>query len=198
MQKKQMMKFDLANAAIELHEHFFDAQESGSIMQALISEIDWKQYQIKIFGKTLDQPRLTAYYGEGHPYYAYSNIKLQPIPFTPILLSIKNKIEALTLEKFNGVLLNYYRNGDDSMGWHADDEKELGTNPVIASLSFGASRNFQLQHSLDKSISKATIVLNDASLLIMQGETQHFWKHQIPKQKNKGPRINLTFRKIIY
>ena len=192
------MKFDLSDSEIELHEHFFDAQESGSIMQALISEIDWKQYQIKIFGKTLDQPRLTAYYGEGHPYYAYSNIKLQPIPFTPILLSIKNKIEALTLEKFNGVLLNYYRNGDDSMGWHADDEKELGTNPVIASLSFGASRNFQLQHSLDKSISKATIVLNDASLLIMKGVTQHFWKHQIPKQKNKGPRINLTFRKIIY
>lgn len=192
------MKFNLSDAAIELHEHFFDAQESGSIMQALISEIDWKQYQIKIFGKTLDQPRLTAYYGEDHPYYAYSNIKLQPIPFTPILLSIKNKIEALTLEKFNGVLLNYYRNGDDSMGWHADDEKELGTNPVIASLSFGASRNFQLQHSLDKSISKATIVLNDASLLIMKGVTQHFWKHQIPKQKNKGPRINLTFRKIIY
>ena len=192
------MKFDLPDAAIELHEHFFDAQESGSIMQALISEIDWKQYQIKIFGKTLDQPRLTAYYGEDHPYYAYSNIKLQPIPFTPILLSIKNKIEALNLEKFNGVFLNYYRNGDDSMGWHADDEKELGTNPVIASLSFGASRNFQLQHSLDKSISKATIVLNDASLLIMKGVTQHFWKHQIPKQKNKGPRINLTFRKIIY
>ena len=192
------MKFDLSDSEIELHEHFFDEQESGSIMQALISEIDWKQYQIKIFGKTLDQPRLTAYYGEDHPYYAYSNIKLQPIPFTPILLSIKNKIEALTLEKFNGVLLNYYRNGDDSMGWHADDEKELGTNPVIASLSFGASRNFQLQHSLDKSISKATIVLNDASLLIMKGETQHFWKHQIPKQKNKGPRINLTFRKIIY
>jgi alkylated DNA repair dioxygenase AlkB len=192
------MKFDLPDAAIELHEHFFDAQESGSIMQALISEIDWKQYQIKIFGKTLDQPRLTAYYGEDHPYYAYSNIKLQPIPFTPILLSIKNKIETLTLEKFNGVLLNYYRNGDDSMGWHADDEKELGTNPVIASLSFGASRNFQLQHSLDKSISKATIVLNDASLLIMKGVTQHFWKHQIPKQKNTGPRINLTFRKIIY
>ncbi len=192
------MKFDLPDSAIELHEYFFDAQESESIMQALISEIDWKQYQIKIFGKTLDQPRLTAYYGEDHPYYAYSNIKLQPIPFTPILLSIKNKIEALTLEKFNGVLLNYYRNGDDSMGWHADDEKELGTNPVIASLSFGASRNFQLQHSLDKSISKATIVLNDASLLIMKGVTQHFWKHQIPKQKNKGPRINLTFRKIIY
>ena len=193
-----MMKFDLANAAIELHEHFFNAQESASIMQALITEIDWQQYQIKIFGKTLDQPRLTAYYGEDHPYYAYSNIKLQPIPFTPILLSIKNKIETLTSHQFNGVLLNYYRNGDDSMGWHADDEKELGTNPVIASLSFGASRNFQLQHSLDKSISKATIVLNDASLLIMQGETQHFWKHQIPKQKNKGPRINLTFRKIIY
>ena len=192
------MKFNLSDSAIELHEHFFDAQESVSIMQALISEIDWKQYQIKIFGKTLDQPRLTAYYGEDHPYYAYSNIKLQPIPFTPILLSIKNKIETLTSHQFNGVLLNYYRNGDDSMGWHADDEKELGTNPVIASLSFGASRNFQLQHSLDKSISKATIVLNDASLLIMKGVTQHFWKHQIPKQKNKGARINLTFRKIIY
>ena len=192
------MKFDLPEATIELHEHFFDAQESASIMQALITGIDWQQYQIKIFGKTLDQPRLTAYYGQDHPHYAYSNIKLNPIPFTPNLLSIKNKIENLTGHQFNGVLLNYYRNGDDSMGWHADDEKELGTNPVIASLSFGASRNFQLQHSLDKSIPKATIVLNDASLLVMKGETQHFWKHQIPKQKNKGPRINLTFRKIIY
>ena len=193
-----MMKFDLANAAIELHEHFFNAQESASIMQALITEIDWQQYQIKIFGKTLDQPRLTAYYGQDHPYYAYSNIKLQPIPFTPILLSIKNKIETLTSHQFNGVLLNYYRNGDDSMGWHADDEKELGTNPVIASLSFGASRNFQLHHRFQKSTPKQSIILNDASLLVMQGETQHFWKHQIPKQKNKGPRINLTFRKIIY
>ena len=193
-----MMKFDLANAAIELHEHFFNAQESASIMQALITEIDWQQYQIKIFGKTLDQPRLTAYYGEDHPYYAYSNIKLQPIPFTPILLSIKNKIETLTSHQFNGVLLNYYRNGDDSMGWHADDEKELGTNPVIASLSFGASRTFQLHNRFQKSTPKQSIILNDASLLVMQGETQHFWKHQIPKQKNKGPRINLTFRKIIY
>ncbi len=193
-----MMKFDLANAAIELHEHFFNAQESASIMQALITEIDWQQYQIKIFGKTLDQPRLTAYHGEDHPYYAYSNIKLQPIPFTPILLSIKNKIETLTSHQFNGVLLNYYRNGDDSMGWHADDEKELGTNPVIASLSFGASRNFQMQHRFQKSTPKQSIILNDASLLVMHGETQHFWKHQIPKQKNKGPRINLTFRKIIY
>ena len=193
-----MMKFDLANAAIELHEHFFNAQESASIRQALITEIDWQQYQIKIFGKTLDQPRLTAYYGQDHPYYAYSNIKLQPIPFTPILLSIKNKIETLTSHQFNGVLLNYYRNGDDSMGWHADDEKELGTNPVIASLSFGASRTFQLHHRFRKSTPKQSIILNDASLLLMQGETQHFWKHQLPKQKNKGPRINLTFRKIIY
>lgn len=193
-----MIKFDLPEAAIELHEHFFNAQESASIMQALITEIDWQQYQIKIFGKTLDQPRLTAYYGEDHPYYAYSNIKLQPIPFTPILLSIKNKIETLTSHQFNGVLLNYYRNGDDSMGWHADDEKELGTNPVIASLSFGASRNFQMHHRFQKSTAKQSIILDDASLLVMQGETQHFWKHQIPKQKNKGPRINLTFRKIIY
>lgn len=192
------MKFDLPNAEIELHELFFDVQESQSIMQALITGINWQQYQIKMFGKTLNQPRLTAYYGQDHPYYAYSNLKLQPIPFTPILLSIKNKIQVLIGHHFNGVLLNYYRNGDDSMGWHADDEKELGMNPVIASLSFGTSRNFQLQHSIDKSISKATIVLNDASLLIMKGETQHFWKHQIPKQKNKGPRINLTFRQIIY
>jgi alkylated DNA repair dioxygenase AlkB len=193
-----MMKFDLPDAAIELHEHFFNAQESASIMQALITEIDWQQYQIKIFGKTLDQPRLTAYHGVDHPYYAYSNIKLRPIPFTPILLSIKSKIETLAGHQFNGVLLNYYRNGDDSMGWHADDEKELGTNPVIASLSFGASRNFQMQHRFQKSTPKQSIILNDASLLVMQGETQHFWKHQIPKQKNKGPRINLTFRKIIY
>jgi alkylated DNA repair dioxygenase AlkB len=191
------MKFDLANATIELHDYFFDAQESESLMQALVEEIDWQQYQIKMFGKTLNQPRLTAYYGQDHAYYAYSNIKLKPIPFSPILLSIKNKIEAITGDNFNGVLLNYYRNGDDSMGWHADDEKELGINPVIASLSFGASRSFQLQHRFEKLIPKQTIELKNGSLLVMKGETQHFWKHQIPKQKNKGPRINLTFRLIV-
>jgi alkylated DNA repair dioxygenase AlkB len=150
-----------------------------------------------MFGKTLDQPRLTAYYAAAQKNYAYSNIKLEAIPFTPTLVLIKNKIELLTGHSFNCVLLNYYRNGDDSMGWHADDEKELGINPVIASLSFGAARNFQLQHRFEKSIPKVSITLNNASLLIMKGETQHFWKHQIPKQKNKGPRINLTFRQII-
>lgn len=191
------MKFDIANAAIELHEDFFDAQQSESLMQSLITEIDWQQYQIKMFGKTLNQPRLTAYYAAAKKNYAYSNIKLEAIPFTPTLVLIKNKIELLTGHSFNCVLLNYYRTGDDSMGWHADDEKELGINPVIASLSFGAARKFQLQHRFEKSIPKVSITLNNASLLIMKGETQHFWKHQIPKQKNKGPRINLTFRQII-
>ena len=121
---------------------------------------------------------------------------MQPHPWTSLLQKIKLLIENKTDTQFTSVLLNYYRDGKDSNGWHADNEKELGTNPIIASLSFGAERSFQLKHNSDKD-QKKNIVLEHGSLLLMKGTTQHFWKHQIPKtSKPIGPRINLTFRKI--
>lgn len=192
----EKVSFDLPNAAIEYYPNFFDLDKSNMLFEKLLSEIPWQQDDIKVFGKLHPQPRLTALFGnEGKP-YSYSNIIMQPHPWNPLLMFIKNEIEEVSTENFTTVLLNLYRNGKDSNGWHADNEKELGRNPVIASVSFGAERSFLLQHNTIAD-AKLKIALGNGSLLLMKGETQHFWKHQIPKTaKPIGPRINLTFRII--
>ena len=162
----------------------------------LKNTIPWQQDEIRVFGKIHQQPRLTALYGNKDKTYSYSNIKMSPNPWIPILEKIKLEIEKVCPTEFTTVLLNYYRDGKDSNGWHADDEKELGINPIIASMSFGVTRNFQLKHNSNTGIKK-NILLEHGSLLIMKGTTQHYWKHQIPKTaKLIGPRINLTFRII--
>ena len=161
-----------------------------------MEETPWRSDKITVFGKTYDQPRLTAWYGEKGKTYSYSSIVMDPIPFTNLLSEIKTRIEQLIGEHFNSCLLNLYRDGQDSNGWHSDDEKELGRNPVIASLSFGQSRMFHLRHKVDKTL-KHKLELTAGSMLLMQGTTQHFWQHQLPKTKRKiDPRINLTFRII--
>ena len=166
------------------------------LFEKLKNEIPWQQDDIKVFGKTYPQPRLTSLFGnEGKP-YSYSNIVMQPNPWNTLLIFIKNEIEEACHENFSTVLLNLYRNGKDSNGWHADNEKELGRNPAIASVTFGAERIFHLQHNSIVD-AKLKITLENGSLLVMKGETQHFWKHQIPKtSKEIGERINLTFRSI--
>lgn len=187
---------DLPDAEIIYFSAFFNKEEADNIYLELLEQTPWQQDQITVYGKTHLQPRLTALYGnEGKP-YSYSNIKMLPHHWTFLLQKIKFHIESVSNVSFTTVLLNYYRNGSDSNGWHADDEKELGTNPIIASVSFGSERTFQLKHNLNKNLKKS-IVLEHGSLLIMKGTTQHFWKHQIPKTaKLIGPRINLTFRVI--
>jgi alkylated DNA repair dioxygenase AlkB len=187
---------NLPDAEVIYYPHFFDKEEADTIYAELINEIPWQQDDIRVFGKTHPQPRLTALFGnEGKP-YSYSNIKMQPHPWNLLLQKIKSKVESVSDTNFTTVLLNQYRDGKDSNGWHADNEKELGTNPIIASLSFGAERTFQLKHNSDKD-QKKSIVLEHGSLLLMKGTTQHCWKHQIPKTaKPVGPRINLTFRVI--
>jgi len=192
----EKITFDLPNAEIEYYPHFFDAEKSKMLFEKLLNEIPWQQDNITVFGKTHPQPRLTCLFGnEGKP-YSYSNIVMQPHHWNPLLMFIKNEIEEVCLENFTTVLLNLYRDGKDSNGWHADNEKELGRNPVIASVSFGAERSFHLQHNTITD-AKLKITLENGSLLLMKGETQHFWKHQIPKTaKTLQPRINLTFRII--
>ncbi|WP_395051147.1 alpha-ketoglutarate-dependent dioxygenase AlkB family protein [Flavobacterium sp.] len=187
---------NLPDAEIIYYPHFFDKEEADAIFAQLIADIPWQQDDIKVYGKTHPQPRLTALFGnEGKP-YSYSNIKMQSHPWNLLLQKIKSYVESVTDTNFTTVLLNQYRDGKDSNGWHADNEKELGTNPVIASVSFGSERVFQLKHNTDKD-QKKSIVLEHGSLLIMKGTTQHFWKHQIPKtSKPIGSRINLTFRVI--
>ena len=193
---KEKITFSVPDATIEYYPNFFDSQRANELFEKLKSEIPWQQDNITVFGKTHPQPRLTALFGnEGKP-YSYSNIVMQPNAWNPLLMFIKNEIEEICEENFTTVLLNYYRDGKDSNGWHADNERELGRNPVIASVSFGAERYFHLQHNTIKE-QKLKINLEHVSLLIMKGTTQHFWKHQIPKTaKAIGPRINGTFRII--
>ena len=163
--------------------------------ELLKSEINWKQEGMKMYGKEVLFPRLTAWYAEDGKTYKYSGLVNIPQEFTPNLLKIKEMVELKTGKKFNSALLNYYRNGQDSMGWHSDDEPELGKNPVIASVSLGAARKFQFKHkTMPKSL--ININLSPGSLLIMQGATQHHWLHQVPKVKDALERINITFRWI--
>ncbi|WP_298120035.1 alpha-ketoglutarate-dependent dioxygenase AlkB [Flavobacterium sp.] len=192
----EKITFNLPNASVEYYPNFFDANQSKLLFEKLLNEIPWQQDDITVFGKTHPQPRLTALFGNEGKQYSYSNIIMQPHPWNALLMFIKSEIEAVCNENFTTVLLNLYRTGKDSNGWHADNEKELGRNPIIASVSFGAERVFHLQHN-SIAEAKQKIILQNGSLLIMKDETQHFWKHQIPKtMKEIGPRINLTFRII--
>lgn len=192
----EKITFNLPNASVEYYPNFFDVNQSKLLFEKLLHEIPWQQDNITVFGKTHPQPRLTALFGNEGKQYSYSNIIMKPHSWNPLLMFIKSEIEAVCNENFTTVLLNLYRNGKDSNGWHADNEKELGRNPIIASVSFGAERIFHLQHN-SISDAKQKIILQNGSLLIMKDETQHFWKHQIPKTtKEIGPRINLTFRII--
>ncbi|MBU3661937.1 MAG: alpha-ketoglutarate-dependent dioxygenase AlkB [Bacteroidetes bacterium] len=177
--------------------NFLNAEDADIAYELLLQNIKWKQYHIKMFGKLLAQPRLTAWHGSAGLNYSYSGLNLAPEPFSKELLTLKAKIEQVGSIQFNSVLLNLYRNERDSMGWHADDERELGINPVIASLSLGQTRKFQVKHKLNKDLN-LNLLLTHGSLLLMKGEMQHYWQHAIPKSKNScSQRINLTFRNIL-
>lgn len=175
--------------------NFFDKATSDNYLKVLLDTIDWKQEKMNMYGKELLFPRLTSWYGDNDKLYSFSGITLRPKQWTTDLLEIKRKVETKVEASFNSVLLNRYRNGNDSISWHSDAEKELGKNPIIASVNFGATREFQLRHIHTKE--KLSIELSHGSLFIMLGELQHFWQHQIPKTKKPvSERINLTFRVI--
>ena len=189
-------KIQLPNSTIKYFPNFLDSEETSFYFDVFKHTILWQQDDIKVFGKTYPQPRLTALYGNNGKPYSYSNITMQSHEFTKELLKIKKQIETKTTATFTTCLLNRYRDGKDSNGWHADNEKELGTNPIIASITLGQERFFHLKHRTRKEL-KHKILLENGSLLLMQGETQHHWLHQIPKTaKPIGERINLTFRVI--
>jgi len=188
--------FTLPNAQLIYIPNFFSKSQSDLYFNQLYKETNWQEDDIKVFGKTYKQPRLTALYGNHSKPYSYSSITMHPKPFTPLLKTIKNAVEAKSHHVFNTILLNLYRNGSDSNGWHADNEPELGKNPVIASLSFGEVRPFHFKHRTLKE-ERHRLNLGHGSLLIMKGEMQHYWLHQIAKTKKQIlPRINLTFRNL--
>lgn len=183
---------NLPSAEVTLFQGLFTKPESDQLFNDLLTLIDWKHEAIKLFGKSVMQPRLTAYYGEKS--YTYSSITMHPLPWTRSILQIKAKIEPLVNTQFNGVLLNLYRNGQDSMGWHSDDEKELVQDSVIASVSFGETRRFIFRKKDDHQ-TKLELKLGHGDFLVMGKNTQKFWQHQVPKSsKSSQPRINLTFR----
>lgn len=194
---KSAINLRMKDADVTYYPNFFRREKSVFYFKSLLKNLHWKEDTIKVFGKTYLQPRLTAFYADNTKSYKYSNIIMSPHVFDGELLKIKRSIEAKLKIEFTSCLANLYRDGKDSNGWHADNEKELGKNPTIASVSFGAERVFHFKHRYDKLLKKK-LVLEDGSLLLMKGETQHNWLHQIPKtQKQIGKRINLTFRIIV-
>src|SRR5690606_11033801 len=186
----------LTDGIFEYYPNFFSREKADNFFIQLQKEVSWQQDSITLFGKTHLQPRLTALYGNNGKPYSYSNIIMHPSNFSPLLTHIKEEIETLCNENFTTVLLNLYRDGNDSNGWHADNEKELGRNPIIASLSLGEVRPFYFKHRHIKEESY-NLYLNHGSLLVMKGEMQHYRVHQIAKTKKQiGERINLTFRSL--
>jgi len=179
-----------------LFDDFISGAQANDLFDKLMEELQWTSEAIKIYGKTITVPRLVCWYGDKGAIYSYSGITHSPLPWTPALLQVKKSIEQCGQQTFNSVLANLYRNEMDSMGWHADKEKELGKNPTIASLSLGEERRFSLRHNKTKQVHN--IALRHGSLVIMAGSFQHHWQHCIPKSKPpKNARINLTFRNII-
>lgn len=187
---------NLEDGHVLYYSKFLNSTKSDWYFKHFSETIPWQLDKISVFGKTFNQPRLTSFYSENKKPLKYSNVIMQPHCFDRDFLNLKSHIENITQSKFNCCLLNLYRDGTDSNGWHADDEKQLGKNPIIASLSFGAERVFHLKHKTKPTLKKR-LLLQHGSLLVMKDSTQHHWLHQLPKtQKKIKSRINLTFRLI--
>ncbi|SES67774.1 alpha-ketoglutarate-dependent dioxygenase AlkB family protein [Thalassotalea agarivorans] len=192
----QKISVKLEDATVDYYPQFLSQRFAFEAYNTLYQELAWQQDNITVYGKSVAIPRLQAWYGDEGTQYQYSGLTMWPRPWHPMLLSIKQTIERETSASFNAVLANLYRNQKDTVGWHSDDEKELGTNPVIASLSLGAERVFHLKHKRTKQLTK--LALAPGSLLVMSGETQHNYVHALPRTaKAMSERINLTFRKIL-
>jgi alkylated DNA repair dioxygenase AlkB len=190
-------QLDLPDARLRYYQNLFSEKVSNVYFNTFFEQIPWQQDDVKVFGKVYAQPRLTSLHSNSLNTYTYSGLTLRPQPMTDELLELLEQIQKVSQHDFNCVLLNLYRDGTDSNGWHADNEKELGKHPHIASFSFGATRFFHFKHRKIKS-ERYKIELQHGSLLLMEGAMQEHWLHQIPKTKKPlQPRINLTFRNII-
>jgi alkylated DNA repair dioxygenase AlkB len=189
------IQLDMPDANLKYYANFIPPAQATSIMQSLQQSLSWQQEQITLYGKTHDVPRLQAWYGDENAGYQYSNLSMRPLQWDPALLELKQKCENISNSRFNSVLANLYRHGQDGMGRHADNEPELGQQPVIASLSFGEIRNLDFYHNQTKQ--KIRLPLRNGSLLVMSGDTQTYWQHSVAKTKKVlTARVNLTFRRV--
>ncbi|RSK31150.1 alpha-ketoglutarate-dependent dioxygenase AlkB family protein [Hymenobacter metallilatus] len=196
-----LLHLPLPAAELLLDPSFLSLVEAEHLLANLTAAVPWRHEPIRLFGREVMQPRLTAWYGDAGAAYAYSGLRLEPLPWLPELQLLRRQVEQATGTPFNSVLLNLYRSGQDSMGYHADDEPELGSEPVIASVTLGATRRFRLKPR-PAAFAEATglpaplsLPLTSGSLLVMRGPTQRNWLHALPKTSQPvGPRLNLTFR----
>ncbi len=193
-QPEQLIRED---GDVRLYRHWWSDEVAAELFARLKEELAWQQSHIRMHGKVVAVPRLNIWYGDPGRRYRYSGVQFDPEPWTPTLKAINSELKAREGLTFNSVLANLYRDGQDSVAWHSDDEPELGRNPVIASLSLGAERRFSLRHKTRRDLSPVRLDLPAGSLLIMAGTTQHHWQHQLGKTARAvGPRINLTFRTV--
>jgi len=191
-------RIKIPDAELLFFEQAFTAVESQHYFATLIQETPWRADHMTIHGKRIPLPRLQTWYGEPAATLNYSGMSLDPLPPTPLLSEIGERVFTFTGLRFNGVLATLYRDGNDSVGWHSDNEAEFGPNPIIASVSFGASRDFILKHLSDPTAKPVKCTLTSGSLLVMGDNVQNCWKHQLPKRKRVTEgRINLTFRNIV-
>lgn len=189
-------RITLQDCELGWHAEAFTLAEAAELFAELRETLPWHQEQLVIFGRERPVPRLISWHGDPAAQYAYSGVPHEPAPWTPALERVRERVQRLAGKPFNSVLGNLYRDGRDGMGWHSDDEPELGRNPLIASVSFGATRRFRLRHRRDRTLTHA-LDLTDGSVLVMAGATQHHWQHSITKTARPvGPRINLTYRRI--
>ena len=192
-------RIDAPDAELHYHARAFPGSDADRLFEMLLEGVDWRQHHVTIAGRTHPCPRLSAWYGDPDAAYAYSGLSLEPTPWNAVagLGEVKNTVEAICRCRFNSVLANLYRNGRDGMGWHADDEPELGPTPTIASVSLGAARRFRMRHRRHRDLAPLSLRLEPGSLLVMSGPTQRSWHHSLPKSRRfHAPRINLTFRRI--
>lgn len=186
----------LPDAAVQYLPGWLTAADANQLMGALQADVRWQVHRIRMFGSWVDLPRLSCWVGDPQACYCYSGAEFRPHPWSPALQAVRERLQAEDFGRFNSVLLNRYRDGRDSMGWHSDDEPELGPTPVIASLSLGAARRFLLRRRDDPAL-RADLMLGHGDLLLMAGQTQRFYQHALPKAARIGEeRINLTFRLI--
>jgi alkylated DNA repair dioxygenase AlkB len=192
--------FDLPDADLCLWRRFLPVTDADGLFATLVEESPWEQETTVLYGRAVPTPRLTAWYGDAGASYVYSGVRHEPLPWTRELIEIRERVSRAVDGEFNSVLLNFYRDGQDSVAWHADDEPELGRAPLIASLSLGATRVFQMKHKARTDLPRVDIELEHGSLLAMAGECQRCWLHRVPKRRGRhapGPRLNLTFRTVV-
>jgi alkylated DNA repair dioxygenase AlkB len=194
----EVIRHSIDNAQLLQYPQIVDQAEATQMFERLIADIPWQQEHLRIAGKLRAIPRLQCWMGDSASEYGYSGVRLAPCPWHETVKTIHDRVADLSGSTFNSVLINYYRNGQDSVAWHADDETELGDTPVIASVSLGAERIFELKQKHQTPAKKIKLLLRHGSLLIMGGTMQQHWLHQLPKEKGLlEARINLTFRNIV-